>query len=349
MSARRSQRGHLNGWLAWSTAALLAVAAAIFLAFHLSPWPSAQLIRLAFDAGARDVAGALEHRVPERVWAHRHQQYMAGDPDAYLDVFFPAALNHAQRLPTVVWSHGGAYISGHRHHIGNYARILADRGFTVVTVGYSLAPGANYPTPVRQVNAALAYLVEHAERLHVDTERLFLAGDSAGAHISAQLAAVITDPDYAMRLDIVPTIAPAQLAGVVLYCGPYSVRAVGDGAFGQFMRTVLWAYSGDRNFRDNEYFALANITEHVGHEFPPAFISAGNADPLLPQSLELAHRLQALGVVVDTLFFDEDHAPALGHEYQFVLELDAAELALERSVAFMTRHARSQSIDDPLR
>jgi len=342
MERKSLQCGRISVWLAWITGVLVALGAGIFLAFHLSPWPSSLLIRLAFDAGARDVAEALEPRVPERVWAQRHQHYSPGDPDAYLDVFYPAALPPGQRLPTVVWSHGGAYISGDRQHIANYARILADRGFTVVTVGYSLAPRATYPTPIRQVNAALAYLVEHADRLHVDPQRLFLAGDSAGAHISAQLAIMITDPDYARRLDIAPTITPAQLAGVLLYCGPYSVHTVGEGAFGQFMRTVLWAYSGDRNFRDNDYFALANITEHVGREFPPAFISAGNADPLLPQSLALAHRLQALGVAVDALFFDEDHTPPLGHEYQFLLELEAAELALERSVAFLTRHAAAQ-------
>jgi acetyl esterase len=54
--------------------------------------------------------------------------------------------------------HGGAWISGNENQIAHYARILAARGFAVARVNYAIAPEARYPTPVRQVNAALGYL-----------------------------------------------------------------------------------------------------------------------------------------------------------------------------------------------
>ncbi|MGH7493962.1 MAG: hypothetical protein ACREOO_16405 [bacterium] len=66
------------------------------------------------------------------------------------------------------------------------------------------------------------------------------------------------------------------------------------------------------------------------------FISAGNADPLLPQSRAFAETAASLGVHVDSLFFPHDYTPALPHEYQFNLDVDAGQLALERSVKFLS-------------
>ena len=44
--------------------------------------------------------------------------------------------------------HGGGWLCRQQGAVADYARILAARGFTVVAVGYALAPGAIYPTPV---------------------------------------------------------------------------------------------------------------------------------------------------------------------------------------------------------
>lgn len=114
------------------------------------------------------------------------------------------------------------------------------------------------------------------------------------------------------------------------------------------MTTVLWSYSGDQNFAENEYFALANVTDYVTAAFPPSFISAGNSDPLLPHSVTLANRLEQLGVPTDTLFFPTDHEPGLGHEYQFVLDTEAGQLALERSVEFLEQAVGSANPPDAL-
>lgn len=351
---KRSQGSRLKRYgkalavgLASALGLLVVVGVGTYAAFRLSPWPSALLIRRAFDVGAVDISNALEPYLPENVSSVLDENYIVGDRNAYLDVYFPADLAEGETLPTVVWSHGGAYISGGKEQIGNYAQILADRGFTVVSVGYSIAPGAKFPTPIRQVNEALGYLVEHSDRLHVDPNRLFLAGDSAGSHISAQLAVAITEPTYAQSLGITPAVKPDQIVGMLLYCGPYNVRSVNlSGPFGQFMTTVLWSYSGDQNFSENEYFALANVTDYVTAAFPPSFISAGNSDPLLPHSVTLADRLKQLGVQTDTLFFPADHEPGLGHEYQFVLDTEAGQLALERSVQFLEQAVGSASSPD---
>ena len=100
------------------------------------------------------------------------------------------------------------------------------------------------------------------------------------------------------------------------------------------MRTVLWAYSGTRDFMNDERFRLVSVTNYVTNAFPPAFISSGNGDPLAPQAAALARKLEHLGVKVDSLFFPADYNPPLPHEYQFNLDTPAGQKALGQMLAF---------------
>lgn len=306
--------------------------------YHSSPWPSALVIRVIFEAGGRAVNAALAKHVPPNVTARLNERYDPVDPDALLDVYFPSETAGTSRsLPAIVWVHGGGFVSGSKDHIANYLKILAGKGYTVVGVDYSLAPRRTYPIPLRQLNAALAHLAKHAQALHVDASRIVLAGDSAGAHISAQIANIITSPEYAKAIGIVPALGPSQLAAAILYCGPYDVGVFKvDGALGWFMTTVLWSYSGSRDHTTNKAFALASVSHYVTSKFPPTFISAGNSDPLLPHSVAMADALAKEGVRVDRLFFAPEHTPSLPHEYQFNLDSDAGQLALARSLEFLS-------------
>lgn len=308
-----------------------------WVAFQLSPWPSVLAIRWVFDRGAAEASDALRKHLPTGVTEQRGLRYDAADPNAWLDVYFPPQVQgSAQRLTTVVWVHGGGFVSGRREDVANYLHILAARGFVVVNVDYSIAPGATWPTPTRQLNAALGYLQQHAGALNIDASRIVLAGDSAGAQIAAETANAITSPAHAGRVGVSPTLQPRQLAGVLLFCGPYDTELVQwDSPFAGFMRTVLWAYTGRKDFREDPRLDTFSVVRHVTPAFPPAFISAGNADPLEPHSRALADALREQGVYVDALFFAKDYTPGLAHEYQFNLDTEAGRQALDRSVAFL--------------
>ncbi|MBX9631358.1 MAG: alpha/beta hydrolase [Burkholderiales bacterium] len=336
MNQDRQRHGmKVFGWIAGIA---LALAITTYIAFQVSPWPAVLLIRLVFDKGATDASQALEKHVPASIVEHRDLRYDAKDPDALVDVFYPKEIEGSDRpLPTIVWIHGGGWVSGTKGQIANYAKVLAHRGFTVASVDYTIAPRGTYPTPVRQANAALAFLTSNAKQLHVDPSSFVLAGDSAGSHIATQLANTIVSPAYASALGILPSLQRSQLRGMVLFCGAYDTKRINlEGPFGGFLRTVLWAYSGSKDFGTNPRFATASVIDHVTGDLPPAFVSAGNADPLLPQSKALVEKLRGLGVRVDSLFFPDDYTPPLSHEYQFDLDADAGRLALERAIRFLT-------------
>jgi acetyl esterase/lipase len=54
---------------------------------------------------------------------------------------------------------------------------------------------------------------ENAARFHVDLDRIVLAGDSAGAQITSQIAALVANPAYAAELRLTPSLAPRNCAG----------------------------------------------------------------------------------------------------------------------------------------
>lgn len=323
-------------------AVVAALAGAGYAAFQLSPWPGALVIRVLMDRGGVAAAQALEKHVPAGVTGRIGEAYQSDDESARFDVFYPLVdEGKAIPLPTVVWVHGGAWLSGDKEHVANYLKIITAKGYVTIGVNYGLAPSRGYPEPVRQVNSALAYLIKNAARLNIDPDRLFLAGDSAGAQIAAQTAAIVTSPAYAASIGIEPGLKPSQLRGVLLLCGAYDASLLNlEGVFGWFLRTVLWSYFGTKDFLADPRLAQFSVARHITPQYPPLFIAVGNADPLAPQSVAFAEAAAGLGVPVDKLFFPKDYIPPLRHEFQFNLDVKAGRLALERTLAFLAARSK---------
>jgi acetyl esterase/lipase len=310
-----------------------ALGALVLVAHYVTPWPSILVIRLLFNSMAAQASDRLKKHVPSGLVKQLDLRYDTGN-DALLDIYRP--LNLAPEAPTIVWAHGGGFVSGRRGNVANYLQILAGRGFAVANVDYTIAPSATYPTPVRQMNNALRYLDANAARLGINARRLVLAGDSAGAQIAAQLANIITSPIYSQEVGIKPSIGSDQLAAALLFCGVFELDGLkgnNGGVTGWFVHTAGWAYSGYRDWTDAPDFDRMSVARHLTNAFPPTFISAGNADPLYPQSVSMAASLRAKGVAVDSLFFPSDHKPPLGHEYQFDIDNSDGQLVLDRAVA----------------
>ena len=249
--------------------------------------------------------------------------------DEVLDVWSPE--DQTKPLPAIVWVHGGAWIGGDKSQPAPYLRLLAQHGYVGIGIDYSLAPDHHYPMPLRQLGDALRYVQENAAELGVDPDRIVLAGDSAGAQIAGQYAAIVTNPQYASEVGLEPALAPAQLRGTLLHCGPYDPAMVmnSGGAGGWFVRTVGWAYLGTKDFTDPRV-KQASVVDHATAAYPPTLLSGGDDDPLTEQGRAFAKRLQDLGVQNEPYFF-----PGLGHEFQFELTRPQSREVLDASIAFL--------------
>jgi acetyl esterase/lipase len=341
-------------WL-WRTLAVLAgLVVVTVLVFTVSPWPSALIIRQVFQDGAKKTAAIMAPYAPTsgvdsvldvQYATNSAQPHVKASDFTQLDVFYPTGTT--TQLGTVIWTHGGAWISGNKANDRSYFEILASKGYTVVGLNYTYGPEAQYPTAVFELNQAHQFLLDNAEKFHIDPTKIVLAGDSAGAQLSSQLAALITNPDFAKEMDFTPALSPEQVQGVVLNCGVYQLTSLigGKGILGWGDDVSLWAYTGDRDITTSPAMAQMSTINHVTGNFPVTYISGGNADPLTAEnSKPFAAKLQTLGVNVTELFWPAGYTPALPHEYQFKLNLDAAQTALTETLAFLNERIGSALI-----
>jgi len=311
-----------------------ATVAGAVVAFLRSPWPAAMVIRAAFERDAVKTAAEMARYAPlDGVSEQLDVPYREG---VTLDVFRPT--DAVGPLPTVIWIHGGAWISGSKNTVAPYLRILAAQGYTVVGVDYSVAPEKRYPIALRQLDRALAFLDAHAERFGIDPTRFVLAGDSAGAQLAAQLAVITTSPGYATRVGITPALRADQVRAVILNCGIFDVRgiptATGIGGWG--FRIALWAYLGVKDWAHTRGGGEMTTIDAVTADFPATWISGGDADPLTStQSMPFAARLREMGVPLTDVFYDREVPPKLPHEYQFHLDLPDARGALTSTIGFL--------------
>lgn len=100
-----------------------------------------------------------------------------------MDTYLPKSSGQ-EALPTVVWVHGGGFVSGDKQ---SYAQPLMEplfrAGFAMVSVNYRLAPKSPFPACVDDVETALGFIKAHAKEWNIDPQRLVLMGDSAGGLI----------------------------------------------------------------------------------------------------------------------------------------------------------------------
>jgi acetyl esterase/lipase len=337
------------------TAVLVGVAGALIL-YQTSLQPGAAIVKAIFERGPLVTPPAGFAQIARTVTEQRVPVPTAGAPTAYLDIYTPDG-GDGQPRPVILWIHGGGFISSSAATVADYTILLAHAGYTVASLDYSLAPGAQYPVQVRQGNAALGYLRANAARFGGDPARIVLGGDSAGAAIASEVAAVESDPALARSVGLTaalptttgptttgptttgPSTTGGGLRGVVLFCGLYDMRTVGSSGF-PGLRTYLWAYTGVRDWTSYPAIDQLSTVLHVTPAYPPTFLSVGDIDPLRSQTAELASALRRQNVPLTTLLWTGT-GDNLKHEYQFNFDLPQAQTAFKRTLAFLAATTRS--------
>ncbi len=94
-----------------------------------------------------------------------------------------------ERLPLLIFYHGGGFVLCSLETHDNFCRALARAGdCAVLSIDYRLAPEHKFPAAYEDALAALEWAVVNASALGCDPERLALAGDSAGGNLAAAAA-----------------------------------------------------------------------------------------------------------------------------------------------------------------
>ena len=117
--------------------------------------------------------------------------------------------------PSLVYLHGGGWtlfsIETHDRVMREYA---ARAGCCVIGIDYALSPEHKFPVPLEQVSDFVSWLESHGPELGIDTHRLAIGGDSAGANLAVATCL--------LRRDLG---SGPQPCGMVLNYGAFSTRS----------------------------------------------------------------------------------------------------------------------------
>lgn len=246
-----------------------------------------------------------------------------------LDVYRP--MGRTGKLPVIVSVHGGGYFYGDRELYRPYCVDLARRGYAVVNFDYRLAPENRFPAPLEDLNRVLHWTAEHAQEHGLDVENLFLVGDSAGAQLVSQYAALFTDPEYGGLFGL--ELPPVRVAAIGLSCGMYDMLSESN----RIQRgDIMSDYLGP-DYREE---GLLDVLSHITEKYPPSFVFSSFHDFLLESCRPMAELLNSRGVEVECHIYGSPDDPSVGHVFHIDRRCSQGKQANADQLRFFQRFLR---------
>lgn len=205
----------------------------------------------------------------------------------------------------IVYFHGGGWVLGNRLSTDSAVRFLAvHTGADVVSVDYRLAPEDPFPAAIDDALAAYEFTVAHCADWGIDPDRIVVAGDSAGANISAVISQLLR-------------AHPHRPAMQVLFCPSVDLSSetpsYTEFADGYFLTRKQIHWYKERYLAQPSLATDPKVSPLLAEDLsdlPPAYIGVAGFDPLRDEGIVYATRLREAGNTVTLL-----RAGALIHPY----------------------------------
>ena len=217
-----------------------------------------------------------------------------------LDYIYTKACKELKR-PLFFYIHGGGWIAGNKESRRNYCGKFADSGYFVVNIEYDLAPEARFPVAINQCIRAVDYVLDHAEKYHLDTDRIAVGGESAGVYYAAFVSAISKNKEILGELGL-PQMRNAKFDVKVnmFNCGAVDFKNMAEKGFPDvdLMLEAFTGYPVKEILAENRKKELEKMLpfSYINENYPPTYMIYGSLDSLRFNTFKMAEKLEQLGV-----------------------------------------------------
>jgi len=284
---------------------------------------------LLFNIGAKQSDKKRDAAIPlpEDVTECRNISYGPHGQWNLLDVYYPAGTS--KPLPTIVSIHGGGYVYGSKEIYRRYGMDMAKRGFAFVNFNYRLAPKWKFPAPLADTNAVLQWVRANARRYHLDPERIILVGDSAGAQLASQYAAIHTNPEYASLFEL--NLPKVTIRALGLNCGRYDMV----NWMAKKRKGLALDYLGKEIPADDPRL---DVLGAVTGQYPPAYITTAHNDFLKADAEPMFRFLNSKGVSCGWKCYGSPEQKNVAHVFHVNILLPEAIACNDDAAAFFRKY-----------
>jgi acetyl esterase len=204
--------------------------------------------------------------------------------------------NNQDKLPVVIFFHGGWFNAGNLETHDIPLRQLTNLSQTVIiSVNYRLAPEHPFPAGLNDCEFAVKWIIENASLLNINTNKITIAGDSAGG----ALAATITRK-----------FRKIVIAQVLIYpvtdnsLKTFSWKEFQDGHLLDLKGAIqAWNWYLPNSADQNNPDAVPILADDLKN-LPEAFIAVAEFDPLKDEGILYADKLRANNIHVNLKLYE---------------------------------------------
>lgn len=229
------------------------------------------------------------------ICTYDHYYHDDQDPLHMCDIARPE--NHVGKLPVILHIHGGGWVYGHKDsYYRYYAMELSKYGYAVVTMNYRLAFDHPFPSMIEDIFSALHWIEDNQENEQFDINRVYLVGDSAGAHLSALASIIHAKPDLQAMYNVKKS--NCHILALGLSCGVYDFDRLLSDEHKMPLRDILISTIFNQlDFDNHPLYKVSSVSYLLDNSFTPAYILSSEADSLYPETLKLMNECKEHGVV----------------------------------------------------